>query len=131
MKRAADAISRCLEAKKMTQTQLAASLGEDVRLLNQQLHRRNDMKVERFIELLEHIGFRLEIVENDGIRKVIKDDLDALVTARQAEGLFWAEDGEEFKGAVVTAEKAVIQPFESKEECFYWLRSCRINSQNE
>lgn len=130
MKRAADAISRCLEAKKMTQTQLAASLGEDVRLLNQQLHRRNDMKVERFIELLEHIGFRLEIVENDGIRKVRNDDLDALATAGQAVGLFWAEAGEEVRGAAISAENAVIQTFENKEECFFWLRGCRINGKD-
>ena len=67
MKKAASAILSCLEEKKMSQRQLAARMGEDVRHLNQQLNRQSDMKVERFTDVLDHIGYRVEVVENGGI----------------------------------------------------------------
>ena len=56
MKKAADTIIACLEEKGISQRQLATRMGEDVRYLNQQLNRQKDMKVERFTDVLDHIG---------------------------------------------------------------------------
>ena len=122
MKKAAEAISNCLEKKGMSQRQLAAYMGEDVRILNQQLNRRNDMKVERFIDVLEHIGFRVEIVENDGIRKVSGEYAHTIITSREPQGRFWTHEGEVYTGIDNTGGEAYCEDFASKEECFKWLK---------
>ena len=122
MKRAADTIISCLKEKNMSQTQLAESLGEDRRHLNQQLHRQNDMKVERFIEVLDHIGYRVEIVENDGIRKVSSEYANQIIETRKPEGKFWLIDGEKYIGIDNEDGQAWVDEFSSKEECFAWLK---------
>ena len=121
MKKASEAILDCLEEKKITQTQLAESMGEDRRNLNQQLHRRNDMKVERFIDLLEHLGYRLEIVDNGGIRKVSPKYASQIIETREPRGLFWTEKDGVFTGIDNTDGQAFCEDFSNKEECFKWL----------
>ena len=76
MAKVIELIKESMKEKKMTQTELAKSLGEDVRVINQQLNRQQDLKAERFLEVMEHIGYRVEMVDNDGIRKVCEDMLD-------------------------------------------------------
>lgn len=73
MNKAAKTIIDCLERKKMTQRQLAKMMGEDVRNLNQQLNRQKDMKVERFEEVLEHIGYKMEIVGSREYRRFVRN----------------------------------------------------------
>lgn len=122
MKKAASAILGCLEEKKMSQRQLAARMGEDVRHLNQQLNRQSDMKVERFTDVLDHIGYRVEVVENGGIQKVCEDFANSIIENREPKGLFWYQIGEVFVGIdnqhfsePKTAE------FQNKEMCWQWL----------
>ena len=91
MKKAASAILGCLEEKKMSQRQLAARMGEDVRHLNQQLNRQSDMKVERFTDVLDHIGYRVEVVENGDIQKVCEDFANSIIENGEPKGLFWQE----------------------------------------
>ena len=63
MKKAAEIVKKCLKNKKITQRALAERLKEDPRLISQQLRRDKDMKMERFFDVLEHIGYGVEIVE--------------------------------------------------------------------
>ena len=121
-KKAQEIIIDCLTEKGMTQTQLAASLGEDRRSINQQLKKRNDMKVERFVDVLEHMGYRVEIVENDDIRKVSAEYADRIVTEREPRGLFWYFDGNVYVGIDNTDGEAYCEEFSSKEDCFEWLK---------
>lgn len=63
MSTASEIIRLCLMEKEMSQHELARKMGEDVRRLNQQINRQNDMKFSRVNEVLEHIGFRITISE--------------------------------------------------------------------
>ena len=44
MAKVIELIKESMKEKKMTQTELAKSLGEDVRVINQQLNRQQDLK---------------------------------------------------------------------------------------
>lgn len=125
MKKAANVIKRCLEAKGFSQRHIARCMGEDVRHLNQQLNRHEDMKVERFIEVLEHIGYRVEIVENDGIRKVSPDYAKEVIENGVEAGKnmkFWHGWGGKYTGISAVGKIAVVKEFGSKEDCFQWLK---------
>ena len=121
MKKASKVILACLEEKGISQRQLAVCMGEDVRHLNQQLGRNNDMKVERFIDVLEHLGYRLEVVDNGGIRKVSSEYASHIIETREPKGLYWVEKDGVFTGIDNTAGDAFCEDFSSKEECFSWL----------
>lgn len=122
MKKAADTITDCLREKGMSQRQLATCMGEDVRNLNQQMNRRNDMKVERFLDVLEHIGYRVEIVDNNGIRKVSDEYAQKIIDEKEPIGLFWEFAGGIYVGIDNTNGGAFCEDFRSKEECFKWLK---------
>jgi len=99
-------------------------MGEDVRHINQQLHRQQDMKVERFIDVLEHIGYRLEIVDNKGIRKATPKFADEIIANRKPEGLYWYIDEKDgfYIGIDNSVGEAFVESFASKQECFKWLQ---------
>lgn len=122
MKKAAEMIKACLEERGISQRQLSFRMGEDVRSLNQQLNRQSDMKVERFVEVLEHLGYRIEIIENDGIQKVSDKFAKQILEERKPLGLFWQFDGNVYTGIDNTHGDAFCEDFCSKEECFKWLR---------
>lgn len=122
MKKAASTILSCLKEKQMTQTQLAEFMGEDIRVLSQQLNKQIDFKVERFIDVLDHIGYRVEIVDNGGIRKVSKEYAKKIIDGRQPIGLFWFFENDKYIGIDNEEGEAFIEEFSSKEECFKWLR---------
>ena len=123
MKRAANTIIDCLKEQNMSQRQLASFMGEDVRYINQQLNRQKDMKVERFVDVLSHIGYRLEIVENDGIRKVAPEYAELIVETKKPIGKFWfeTEDGL-YHGITCTQGGTDVEKFTDKEACFKWLK---------
>ena len=87
--KASEIVTKCLEEKNLSQRQLAARMGEDVRGLNQQLKRQKDMKVARFSDVLEHAGYRLEVVENDGIQRVCQEFANQIIETRQPTGYFY------------------------------------------
>lgn len=121
MKRAAEIVMDCLEKKDMSQRQLATGMGEDVRYLNQQLRRQKDMKVGRFADVLDHIGYSVEVVDNNGIRKVCDKYAAHIIEAGGPKGLFWTMSGDGYT-AIDSREDPIIQKsFRSKEECFRWL----------
>ena len=121
MSRAADMILRCLDEKNMSQKQLADSIGEDVRNLNQQLNRQKDMKVERFVEVLDHIGYRVEVVENDEVKKACMEYAAKVIENGEPKGLFFAEKGDGYIGIDSSGESVEYKEFAQKEECMQWL----------
>ena len=120
MKRAADIIYECLKKKKMTQTQLAAELGEDVRCINQQLKRYDDLKVGRFADLLEHIGYHIEIVD-DGVKKVSAITGDKLENSAE-ENAFYTVCGDLYIGVKSSKTGLAIEEFSDFDKCREWLK---------
>lgn len=127
MKKAADMIRECMEEKDLPQRQLAVRMGEDVRYLNQQLNRQKDMKVERFADVLDHIGYRIEIIENDGIQKVSPEFAMQIINNREPAGLFWYFCNGKYIGVdnYNSEAEAYTEKFDTKEECLDWLRGVR------
>lgn len=130
MKKAAGTIVNCLEEKNMSQRQLAACMGEDVRYLNQQLNRQKDMKVERFTDVLDHIGYRVEVVDNDGIRKVCEAYARQIIEKGEPKGLFWCESNGLFTAVDSTGTELFCEDFFSKEEMFKWLKCHKCKDAN-
>ena len=118
---AANEIMKCLEERKMTQKQLAKFLGEDARNINQQLRRNKDMKVKRFEEVLNCIGYKIQIVKNDGIQKVSESFALKIIEDRTTIGRFWYQEGNKVIGIDNSEGEAFTEEFNSKEECFKWL----------
>lgn len=133
MKKAADMIMSCLEEKNLSQRQLAACMGEDVRCLNQQLNRQKDMKVERFTDVLDHIGYRIEIVENGGIRKVCEEYAKQIVEEGEPKGLFWCEANGVYTAINNAGKEMLCEDFLEKEEMFkwFWCEKCTDASGHE
>lgn len=124
MAKVIELIKESMEEKKMTQTELAKSLGEDVRVINQQLNRQQDLKAERFLEVMEHIGYRVEMVDNDGIRKVCEDMLDDIKTGNVSGDKFYIQkDDGSIIGIRVSDGDAEVKEFWNKADCFDWLIS--------
>lgn len=124
MARVIELVQECMKEKKMTQKELAKSLGEDVRVINQQLNRQKDLKAERFLEVMEHIGYRVEMVDNDGIRKVCEDMLDDIKAGNANGDKFYIqkEDGS-IIGIKTMDGEVEVEEFWNKAECFDWLIS--------
>lgn len=124
MAKVIELIKESMKEKKMTQTELAKSLGEDVRVINQQLNRQQDLKAERFLEVMEHIGYRVEMVDNDGIRKVCEDMLDDIKAGNVSGDKFYIQkDDGSIIGTRVSDGDAEVEEFWNKADCFDWLIS--------
>lgn len=122
MKKASEIVLNCLEEKKLSQRQLAARMGEDVRNLNQQLHRQNDMKVGRFSNVLEHAGYRLEVVENDGIQRVCREYARQIIETKEPLGKFYTFENGIYTGISNETGDTWTEDFDSREECMKWLK---------
>ena len=124
MAKVIELVLECMKEKKMSQTELAKSLGEDVRVINQQLNRQQDLKAERFLEVMEHIGYRVEIVDNDGIRKVCEGVIDEIQCGSVKGNMYYAEkDDGTIIGIYSKAEVFEVEEFGNKADCFRWLIS--------
>ncbi len=122
MKKAAETVMKCLEEKNISQRQLATRMGEDVRYLNQQLHRQKDMKVARFSDVLEHAGYRLEVVDNDGIQRVCQEFANQVIETRKPLGYFYTFAGGIYTGIDNGTGDAWTKDFNYYEECMKWLK---------
>lgn len=124
MAKVIELVLECMKEKKITQTELAKSLGEDVRVINQQLNRQQDLKAERFLEVMEHIGYRVEMVDNEGIRKVCEGMIDEIQCGAVKGNMFYAEkDDGTIIGIYSKPEVFDVEEFGNKADCFRWLIS--------
>lgn len=120
--KASEIVTKCLKEKNLSQSQLAMRMGEDVRGLNQQLHRQSDMKVKRFADVLEHAGYRLEVVENGGIQRVCQEFANQIIETRQPVGYFYMFAAGIYTGIDNGTGDAWTEDFNSYEECMKWLK---------
>lgn len=122
MKVAANTIKSCLKEANMTQSQLAKNMGTSNQNLSQMLRVRNDMKVETFIDMLEHIGYRVEIIKNNGFQKVSPEMYEEIYESGIPGGHFWCEDGGKYKAIYIDeVYGGIVEEFDTKEECIEWL----------
>lgn len=121
MSRAADAVLQGLKKKGLSQSELARSMDEDVRNLNQQLNRLNDMKLDRFIDVMEHIGYGVELEERD-FRKVSKKYGDQIIEANAPDGLFYYElENGLFLAIDSTHDEVFCEEFSDFDEMAKWF----------
>lgn len=130
MSKAADAVLQGLKKKGISQTELARSMDEDVRNLNQQLNRLNDMKVDRFIDVMEHIGYGVELEERE-FRKVSLKYGEQIVETSAPSGLFYYELANGWFIAIdSTQDEVFCEEFSDFDEMVKWF-ACQpcINSE--
>ena len=120
--KASEIVMKCLEEKNLSQRQLAKRMGEDVRKLNQQINRQNDMKVKRFADVLDYAGYRLEVVENDDIQRVCQEFANQVTETRQPIGYFYTFAAGIYTGIDNGTGDALTENFYSYEECMKWLK---------
>lgn len=125
--KASEIITKCLKKKNLSQSKLATMMGEDVRGLNQQLHRQKDIKVTRFSDVLEHVGYRLEIVDNDGIQRVCHDFAKQIIETKTPMGYFYTFDGCIYIGINNGIGEAQTKEFSCYDDCIKWLKDISIN----
>ena len=124
MGKAQDIITGTLKGKRLTQAELARSMREDPRYLNQQLKRAKDMKVDRFTDVMEHLGYEVS-VEECGYRKVSAEYGKVIAEAGEPCGLFWYQDGERFFVIQNGPEKSEVLTFDSAQEMKEWLKEAK------
>lgn len=118
-----DYIRFALQNKGISQRELAASLGEKAQVVNQQLNRQNDLKAERFIELMEHLGYQFDYVDN-GIRKISHGLEDDILAGKFKGDKFYIEDGDfSYTGYKKVDGEFLTESFWTKEKCLEWLGS--------
>ena len=122
MKKASEVVKDCLKKKDMSQTELAASMNIDRRNLNQKLNRQQDMKVDDFRDMLECTGYRMEVVDNNGFRRVSKKEAESIIESRKPLGQFWLEDDGVFVAIANEDGNAWTEEFWNQEECFKYLQ---------
>lgn len=122
MSKASEIVLECIENKKLTQTELAARVGEDRRNMNEQLRRQNDMKFDRVTKLVEASGYRLA-VEETGINIVDASYGLKVVETGSPFGKFIYEENGEFFAVNTTEGKLDIKASPTKEEAFGWLQT--------
>lgn len=120
--KASEIVTKCLEKKNLSQRQLAARMGEDVGGLNQQLKRQKDMKVARFSDVLEYAGYRLKVVDNNGIQRVCQMFARQVIETRKPIGYFYTFTDGIYTGIDNGTGDAWTEDFSSYEECIKWLK---------
>lgn len=130
-KNAQELVLNCLNEKKMSQTKLAESMQVDRRNLNQKLHRQNDLKVNDFSNMLDHIGYSMEVVDNRGIRMVNTDEAKRILEEKEPKGLFWTISSGMYVGIDNISGNPFTQRFRNKEECFQYLKDHSSKSLDE
>lgn len=121
--RASEIVMKCLKEKKMSQRQLATRMGEkDSRGLNQQIRRCKNIKVSRFSDILEHAGYRLEVVDNDGIQRVCQEFANQVIETRKPIGYFYTFANGIYTGIDNGIGDALTEDFNSYDECIKWLK---------
>lgn len=117
----------CMKEKELTPSMVSRLLGEDRRYLDQQIHRHNDMKVQRFTDVLEHMGYGVEVVDLGEIRKVNNETMLHAITEGEPQGLMWTFcDGVYMALDSRAPGKPVIYGFDEKYQCLDWLKSKKL-----
>ncbi len=120
MAKANEIVLECLEVAGINQTELARRMGVDRRNLNQMLHRGQDIKHDKFVEMLECIGFRVEI-EDAGCYKVNPELAVRIKDSGSPKGKFWTEKDGMFIGIINSDAGTDVSDFADKMDLIDWL----------
>lgn len=121
MKKAAEIIMECLKKKGLSQRQLAARMEEDVRGLNQQLNRQADMKMKRFAEVMQYIGYTVD-VSDAGCQRVSQNFGKQIIETAEPKGMFWYETDGEYVAIANTGGEIFTESFKDWENCNNWMQ---------
>jgi len=123
MNNEAKILKKIMKEQGLTQTELAGEMKISRQLLNAYLQRNDDMKVSTFQEFLEYLGYRIDVVENDGIIRVSEEHGSLILVGSGKDGKYWYKDRD---GAFIGIEKSGkdvrFMKFKSKENCLDYLR---------
>lgn len=121
-----DIIISCVKQKNTSQHKLADAMGVSVQTINQQLAG-CDMKLEKFTEMLDYLGYRVSVEDLGAIHRVSPEMLAELandnvdVTGNRQ---VWAYDSGLYKALFSQGVKHEIRLFETKDECIDYLKVC-------
>ncbi len=113
-------ISECAEYRGMTYKELSSAMGEIRQTLNQQLRRQKDMKMRRFVEVMEYLGFEVVIVERE-FRRVTPKAAREIMETGNPRGLFWAKENGAYIAVNSSGLETLCKEFSNSDEMRKWL----------
>lgn len=121
MKKAAEIIMECLKKKGLSQRQLAERMNEDVRVLNQQLKRQADIKTKRFADVMQYIGYTIDI-SDAGCQRVSKNFGKRIIEAEEPKGMFWYEVDGKYVAIANIGGEMFTESFNDWKNCSNWMQ---------
>ena len=113
-------ILKHMEEKRLTQKELSRIMGESPQNLSQQLHRQKDMKMRRFVEVMEYLGYEILAVERD-YRRVSPQVASEIVETGSPHGLFWSKEKDVLFGIDNTGSELFCEEFTDMNEMKKWF----------
>ena len=120
MKKAAELIRDCMQERGLFQTEVSKRLGETPQNLNLQLLHRQDMKVSRFAEVMESMGYEVTL-RYRGFSKVTPQYGENVVQTHLPIGRFWYRAGNLYVGIDNQHGEALTDEFSSFEDMEKWF----------
>lgn len=128
MSRASTILRKIMKDHGISQTELADKMGISTALLSAYLVRNNDIKVGKFEEFLEYLGYRMDIVPNDGIRRVSEECGSRIIVGDGPDGKYWyTENNGNYVGIEKHGQNVKFMKFRRKENCFDYLTGSNGN----
>ena len=115
-------ITKGMKSRGVSQKELSSAMGEIPQSLNQQLRRQQDMKVRRFVEVMEYLGFEVMIVERE-FRRVTPKAAREIIKEGSPRGLFWARENGLFIGIDSTGSEVSRMEFTNAKEMRKWFEN--------
>lgn len=119
MGKAADIILKCLQTRGMSQRKLSQKMKATPQNINQQILG-DDLKMERFTEILDYIGYRISIEDINNVFRVHPEDFEALKDQKERM-LIWCENDGIFQSLVCDGINTEIKFFNDKNDCVDYL----------
>ena len=113
-------VAKSMERKGFSQSDLSAAMGEIPQKLNQQLRRQKDMKMKRFVQVMEFLGFEVMIVERE-FRRVTPQVIRSIIEDGNPKGLFWAKSNGIYEAIDSTGSEVFHEEFSNAEEMKKWF----------
>ena len=120
MKKASELIMDCMKARGLFQSEVSKRLGEKPQNLNLQLLHRQDMKVGRFTEIMESMGYEVTL-RYRGFSKVTPQYADDVTRTHLPIGRFWYRAGNLYVGIDNQHGEALTDEFSSFEDMEKWF----------
>ena len=118
-KNAQDVVAKCAERRGMNYAELSSAMGEIRQRLNQQMGCQ-DMKMRRFVEVLEYLGFEVVAVEVD-FRRVTPKAAQEIIKTGNPKGLFWAEENGTYVAVNSNCGGTLHKEFSNADKMRKWL----------